>query len=98
LFGRVSVVVVWRELLFGSFFDLRDHPLTRGHWRKLLRLGAFPHSFTLDQGGTPKILRSTSPQYPLANFVRNDEPIPFASASHAQAQATQISWRTNFTN
>jgi hypothetical protein len=52
LFGRASL------LLFGSLFGLRDHSLARSDWRNGLWQRAFPHSFSLDQEGTPKILRS----------------------------------------
>jgi len=65
----LSYLLALALFLFGSLFDLRDHPLTRSDWRKLLRPGAFREMFSIDVGGTPKTSRSLAAEYPLANFV-----------------------------
>ena len=52
-----------------GFDRLRDYPLTRSDWRKLLRPGAFLEMFSIHVGDTPKTSRSLAAEYPLANFV-----------------------------
>jgi hypothetical protein len=56
---RCSVYLVAPALLlFGSLFDLLDHPLGRSDWRKPLARAAFLEKFSFDVTPTPKICRS----------------------------------------